>query len=65
MNSNQLEEKTLEIGNNDGFKKAFDNKNKQDAKKKKVTECTSSCKPKKEVKKEKFNEIYLNCINFI
>ena len=26
---------SLEIGNNDGFKKAFDNKNKQDAKKKK------------------------------
>ena len=24
---------SLEIGNNDGFKKAFDNKNKQDAKK--------------------------------
>ena len=26
---------SLDIGNNDGFKKAFDNKNKQDAKKKK------------------------------
>ena len=26
---------SLEIGNNDGFKKAFENKNKQDAKKKK------------------------------
>ena len=28
---------SLDIGNNDGFKKAFDNKNKQDAKRKKKT----------------------------